>query len=282
MADPGRMGVTGVAGTIRLQSSSGVTLATVVARNVDFAGQGLALCRAGSDIFGFVEPDGDHQYHIRHRTGVHLLTFAGDFRAGHIEGLNPVNVKVCQIRRMTGIYAGHVLQHVDAGLVLCGLLSIHVHQCLMMKEPPFMLKTPRAKIGGTPAGSPQTRPLMIRAPQQKRQAMPPAAVANANIGPRQSEEQRTAEDIPETQTSTSILRPLTQWPPSTGLSSQFCAPAGEISAACDLGPPCTFNRPSDTFEPASEPAGGVSAACDLGPPCTFEPASEPAVSSDTQ
>lgn len=135
--DPFRPQSTGVAATIRLQSSAGgAVLATVVARNVAVVGQGLALCRSGCEIFGFVEPEIDRRYHVRHRTGTHLLTLFGDFDAVSIEGINPVGSKVCSIQKSSdGIVYGRVLQHVDAGLVLCALMATHVHKRLAQPTP---------------------------------------------------------------------------------------------------------------------------------------------------
>jgi len=90
--DPFRPGTSGVAATVRLQNETGDLLATVVARNVAMQGQGLALCRSGCEIFGFVEPElhPNRRYHVRHRTGVHLLTLIGDFGDMDIQAVNPV------------------------------------------------------------------------------------------------------------------------------------------------------------------------------------------------
>lgn len=128
--DPFRPGASGVAGTVRLQNSLDLTLATVVARNVAIVGHGLALCRSGCEIFGFVEPEGPRRYSVRHRTGVHLLTLIGDFAAMDVEGINPVGSKVCWFKKVGDQVRGRALQHVDAGLVICGLLATHVHRRL--------------------------------------------------------------------------------------------------------------------------------------------------------
>ncbi|CAK0877143.1 unnamed protein product [Prorocentrum cordatum] len=129
--DPLRPGSSGVAATVRLRSPADVALATVVARNVAVVGQGLALCRAGCEIFGFVEPKGPRRYHVRHRTGVHLLTLVGDFASLTVEGINPVGSKVCWFQRSGDELCGRVLQHVDAGLAICSLLATHVHRRLL-------------------------------------------------------------------------------------------------------------------------------------------------------
>ncbi|CAE8593218.1 unnamed protein product [Polarella glacialis] len=133
--DPFRPGTCGIAATVRMQSCADVTLATVVARNVATVGQGLALCRAGCDSFGFVEPDGPRLYHVRHRTGVHLMTLCGDFGSTpegfvDIEGTNPVGAKVCSLKKLDDGCHCWVLQHFDAGLVICSLLAIQVHRRL--------------------------------------------------------------------------------------------------------------------------------------------------------
>merc|ERR1719188_1836672 len=133
--DPCRQSAGGVAATVRLQNNLDFTLATVVARNVAVVGQGLALCRAGCEIFGFVEPKGPRRYHVRHRTGVHLLTLVGDFATLTVEGINPVGSKVCWFQKSNDELCGRVLQHVDAGLAICSLLATHVHRRLMNSPP---------------------------------------------------------------------------------------------------------------------------------------------------
>lgn len=133
--DPFRGSPHGVAATVRLHNRD-MTLATVVARNVAVLGQGLALCRTGCEIFGFVEPDGD-KYHVKHRTGVHLLTLLGNFDDWDVEGFNPVGSKVCSMKKVKGECHGKVTQHVDAGLVICSLMATHVHRRLTVNAPPW-------------------------------------------------------------------------------------------------------------------------------------------------
>lgn len=130
--DPFRPGTSGVAATVRLQNEMGDLLATVVARNVAMQGQGLALCRSGCEIFGFVEPEmqPNRRYHVRHRTGVHLLTLIGDFASMDIEGINPVGSKVCSLTKLGFECSGKIIQHIDAGLVLCSILATYVHRRL--------------------------------------------------------------------------------------------------------------------------------------------------------
>mmetsp|Transcript_96160 Transcript_96160/g.206309 ORF Transcript_96160/g.206309 Transcript_96160/m.206309 type:complete len:358 (-) Transcript_96160:104-1177(-) len=134
--DPFRPGASGVTATVRLQSMQDQTLATVVARSLAVIGQGLALCRAGCEIFGFVEADGMQRYYVRHRTGVHLLTLTGDFDNVDIVGVNPVGSKVCSLKKENGVCKGSILQHVDAGLVICALLATSVHRRLHSNSHP--------------------------------------------------------------------------------------------------------------------------------------------------
>mmetsp|Transcript_40793 Transcript_40793/g.89181 ORF Transcript_40793/g.89181 Transcript_40793/m.89181 type:complete len:339 (-) Transcript_40793:88-1104(-) len=135
--DPFRPATSGVAATVRLQSQHDLTLATVVARNVAVVGQGLALCRAGCEIFGFVEPDLEGHYLVKHRTGVHLLTLIGNFGDDlDVEMVNPVGLRVCSIRKVDGVCVGTVCQHVDAGLVICSLFAVHVNRRLLVRAPP--------------------------------------------------------------------------------------------------------------------------------------------------
>lgn len=156
--DPFRPGASGVAATVRLQNNLDLTLATVVARSVPVVGQGLALCRAGCEIFGFVEPDGPTRYNVRHRTGVHLLTLVGDFVNLDIEGINPVGSKVCWFKQVGNEQTGKILQHVDAGLVLCSLLSTQVHRRLLASKP-VSLTTPKLSSGkSTPRGEGRSTP----------------------------------------------------------------------------------------------------------------------------
>lgn len=149
--DPFRGSPHGVAATVRLTQNDS-TLATIVARNVAVMGQGLALCRTGCEIFGFVEPAEGNRYYVRHRTGVHLLTLIGGGLPGNvddwdIEGYNPAGSKVCVLKKNKDDPSeclGKVMQHVDAGLILCALMSIYVHRRLSqpVAAPPRALSPP--------------------------------------------------------------------------------------------------------------------------------------------
>merc|ERR1719240_1531353 len=87
--DPFRHSGSGIAATARILSPFEGTYATVVARTPAVAGQSIALCRSGCEIFGFVDPDGEGRFNIRHRTGVHMLTLTGDLAEGSLVGTNP-------------------------------------------------------------------------------------------------------------------------------------------------------------------------------------------------
>lgn len=157
--DPFRGTPHGVAATVRLHKND-MTLATIVARNVAVLGQGLALCRTGCEIFGFVEPEGN-KYLVRHRTGVHLLTLVGNFDNWDIEGVNPVGAKVCSTKTVGDECVGKISQHVDAGLVLCALMATYVHRRLSQpwNTAPRSVPLPLALGSGTaPAAGCGTAP----------------------------------------------------------------------------------------------------------------------------
>jgi len=164
--DPFRGSPHGVAATVRLTQKES-TLATIVARNVAVCGQGIALCRTGCEIFGFVEPAEGNRYFVRHRTGVHLLTligggFPGNLDDWDIEGYNPAGSKVCILKKNKedpSECVGKVMQHVDAGLILCALMAIYVHRRLSqpVQAPPRALspqpgQDDRIVTGGAGAG----------------------------------------------------------------------------------------------------------------------------------
>mmetsp|Transcript_98048 Transcript_98048/g.169920 ORF Transcript_98048/g.169920 Transcript_98048/m.169920 type:complete len:335 (+) Transcript_98048:67-1071(+) len=151
--DPFRPGASGIAATARLQSSFGINIATVVARNAAVQGQGLALCRSGAEIFGFVEPDTSMRYHVRHRTGVHLLTLVGDFSNFDIEGVNPVGTRVFSSKQVDGACVGKVSPHFDAGLILCCMLAAHIHRILLAQPASLIAQSPATSFTATPGAS---------------------------------------------------------------------------------------------------------------------------------
>lgn len=160
-------GFSGVAATVRLQNSADVTLATVVAREVAVAGQGLALCRAGCEIFGFVEfdPIDPNLYTVRHRSGVELLKLHGEFDAQtmSVSMVSPGGLEVCSVRRVGDFCYGTVLPYVDAGLVLSALFAAHVNRKLgqvasvvdCVSSP--LLRSPASSRPMTPLVTPRQR-----------------------------------------------------------------------------------------------------------------------------
>jgi hypothetical protein len=124
----------GVSATARLGIGDSV-IGTVVARKPHTIGQGIALCRASCEIFGYIDahPDGK-AFSVRHRTGILLLTLIGNFDTFDVEGLNPVGTKVCWFQQHGDECCGRVLQHVDAGLVICALLAAMIHRKQVVEE----------------------------------------------------------------------------------------------------------------------------------------------------
>merc|ERR1719327_2178152 len=166
-----RPGSCGVAATARLQNTNDCTLATVVARNV--SGPGIALCRAGCEIFGFVEAEDPCRYNVRHRTGVHLLTLTGDFDKVDVEGINPVGSKVCWFKKVGLECRGRVLQHVDAGLVICSLMAVHLHRRLQSGAQAVPASPPRITSGAPSPGPTPPRAESRRSPKEPKAASSP-------------------------------------------------------------------------------------------------------------
>lgn len=136
----------GIMAQARLQDSHGKNLATVVARDT-----GLSLFR-GCEIFGFVEPEEDGSYNVRHRTGVHLLTLSGSVDPWDVEGINPVGSTVCSFKDAGEESRGSVIQGVDSGLVIGSLCAVHLHQRVLRLQgagsaeaPVFKVKAPLFK-----------------------------------------------------------------------------------------------------------------------------------------
>jgi len=161
--DPFRPCASGIASTARLQNAAGMNLATVVARNVAVSGQALALCRSGCEIFGFVEPDSNMRYHVRHRTGVHLLTLVGDFATWQVDGVNPAGAVVFSAKKEGDFCVGKVLQHVDAGLIICCVIAAHIHRVLSSSHPPSLgvqpMPGPAPSISMGPHLTPNGQPI---------------------------------------------------------------------------------------------------------------------------
>lgn len=187
--DPTRDCASGITSTGRLQNGSGMTLATVVARNTAVSGQALALCRSGCEIFGFVEPDTPMRYHVKHRTGVHLLTLVGDFSKGRIDGVNPAGTVVFSAKDEEGFCVGTVSQHVDAGLVICCVLAAHIHRFLQstrwpLSPPPMTIPPMRTQAVMPPPPTATKEPDAAREPAAANEGVllaDPAEAASARF-----------------------------------------------------------------------------------------------------
>jgi hypothetical protein len=143
--DPFRQGnQSGTAATIRIMNQFEGTFATVFYRSPQAAGQSIALCRAGCEIFGFVEVEGTERITVRHVKRVGILTLKGDFIEGDVVGVNPVGTEVCSFKRCNDedVIQCQVLQHVDAGLVLCAFLAGRLQRLLQDR-------TSSPALGGT-------------------------------------------------------------------------------------------------------------------------------------
>lgn len=147
--DPFRTCASGIASTARLQNSSGMNLATVVARNVAVSGQAIALCRSGCEIFGFVEPDTPTRYHVRHRTGAHLLTLIGDFSTWDVQGVNAAGATVFSAKQEDGFCVGQVQQHVDLGLCLSCVIAVHIHRFMQQPAQGMPVSSPPPNVSTT-------------------------------------------------------------------------------------------------------------------------------------
>lgn len=135
--DPFMINATSVAATASLQGNTGVTHATLAARNCVRSSRSLVLCRGRDEIFGFIEYVGPACYVVKHRTELPLLTFVGDFCDIDVEVLNASGSPVCWFKGIGGNnYAGRISRGLDMGLVLLAFLGTQVHQeVLRLSEP---------------------------------------------------------------------------------------------------------------------------------------------------
>lgn len=194
-ADPFRPSSScGVTCTVRVRSGFDVTLALIQARNLTLNGQSLALCRAAHDPFAFIEVDGN-KYHVRHRTAQPLLSLVGEFCADlegviELEGYNQVGYKICSLKKEAGSNACKiwVTQYIDAGLVICSALGIHLQHRLAAQPSPRMaaLTQPEAEISLMPrqAESPE---ISSSEPEPADEGVEPGAPAARADGEEQSQ-----------------------------------------------------------------------------------------------
>mmetsp|Transcript_8412 Transcript_8412/g.21538 ORF Transcript_8412/g.21538 Transcript_8412/m.21538 type:complete len:398 (-) Transcript_8412:70-1263(-) len=144
--DPLRPGFGGVAATVRILNDLDYTLTTVVARSVSVQGQGICVCRANSEIFGFVEhvtfDEGQGRpssYNISHRTSGKLLTVTGSVGPvcdGKVEMTTPAGLTICTIVRTGLLCEGHVHANVDIGLMIISFFAARLNEQLLVKEMP--------------------------------------------------------------------------------------------------------------------------------------------------
>lgn len=153
--DPFRPGSNGVAATARVHGVGGELLSTVVARNVAPQGQSLALLRFGYEIFGYVEPENHpaRRFHVKTRSGVYMMSLAGDFNNIDIDIFNPVGVRIGTIAQVGDEIHGRITQHMDAGLVLSSFIATYFNRRLTMtaatQAPPVVQVDERALRTGT-------------------------------------------------------------------------------------------------------------------------------------
>jgi len=119
---------------IHIQTLTGAPLCSVLTTSVhERSGHFPEICRPNGEVFCQVVRDGPvnlGRYTLIHKTGQRLLTFHGDFREKATNVVNTSGRLVCATERCiidfdsAPYYQVRVAPHVDAGLVLCGLLAI--------------------------------------------------------------------------------------------------------------------------------------------------------------
>lgn len=250
--DPFRQSAGGVAATVRLQSNLDLTLATVVARNIPVVGQGLALCRTGCEIFGFVEPKGNRRYDVRHRTGVHLLTLVGEFGSDFsIEGINPVGSTVCWFKKVAGEHQcrGRVLQSVDAGLIISSILATQVHRRLMDAVPP-MTWNPATAAGAGAAEKEETKPQTKQVPTFSDLDPDPKSKQPLLDGP--GEAQAAAQEAGTSSAAAPELVPVADAAPEPVAEVPRCPTVTTTDPVVAPAADTTSSSPTSESEPSSE------------------------------
>lgn len=120
---------------IFLQTLAGQTLAVVHTEQIHTGtGKSPPICWPTGQPFGFLKQDTSgpqRSYKLKHRSGQKLLTFTGSFSEKAITVSNHANMTVAETKWCTldfdkraQYYQVRVASHVDAGLIICGLLSI--------------------------------------------------------------------------------------------------------------------------------------------------------------
>lgn len=137
LRDPFKPGFMGVVATVRLTCPQDILLATIVVRPA--VKQGVALCGAECDIFGFLDKVSDKRYDIRHRTGHLLMALFGDFDGGEIQCVSPAG-SACTFSQEGGNIVGGIEQNVDPGLVIGSLCAAHLHRNFSNCTPPHAVR----------------------------------------------------------------------------------------------------------------------------------------------
>lgn len=161
--DPFREGSSsnaGVLGSFKIQSAKGNNIAIVKARQHSAMGQSLQLCRPTAheyiaDMFAFIEPEAENRYCIRHRTGYPLLTLSGSFSGPglHVEGRNKDSALICELKKVGEHCECFVLQYVDAGLVIGGLLAVLLQSRMLERTAQVAEETSSPEQGQLEAGA---------------------------------------------------------------------------------------------------------------------------------
>lgn len=141
-----------------LHTSSGIPLAMVVAPRHAFAGDEFRLCRASGEVWGFVEPEREEKYHVRHRLcDLHLMTLTGSFET-YVDALNPAKALVCRLQVKDGECHCKVFEAVDAGLVICVLLATRMHRSPQLQEVKREILHGKAQMMGNAPDDPADSP----------------------------------------------------------------------------------------------------------------------------
>jgi len=88
------------------------------------------ICRPNGEVFGQLKHDESGKYLLKNKAGKGLLIFHGDFSEKAVNVMNTVGKLVCATERCVvdfdsaPHYQVRIAPYVDAGLVICGLLTI--------------------------------------------------------------------------------------------------------------------------------------------------------------
>lgn len=116
---------------IFLQTLTRMPLAMVDMRAVhEKSSRTPLICRPNGEVFGQLKHDESGRYMLKNKAGKGLLIFHGDFAEKAVNVMNTVGKLVCATERCvvdfdsSPHYQVRIAPYVDAGLVICGLLTI--------------------------------------------------------------------------------------------------------------------------------------------------------------